>query len=148
MALKAKQSGVDAVIGKSDLMRLAADKKEAKKMAKQYDFFVAQADFMPIIARNLGPILGPRDKMPVPLPPTADPTPVIKRLKNSVRVKMKKQPLIQVYVGKKSMKTEDIVANIMTVLGFLKEKLERGFGNIKSIYVKTTMGKPVKVPLD
>lgn len=41
---------------------MGKDRKGAKKIANQHDFFVAQADMMPLVGRFLGPVLGPRKK--------------------------------------------------------------------------------------
>ena len=43
------------------------------------------------------------------------------------------------------MKNEEILENIKTVLTRVQNRLKRGIKNIDSIYIKTTMGKPVKV---
>jgi len=81
LALQAKNAGADLVITKSDLEELGKDRKEAKRMANTYNFFVAQADMMPLVGRFLGPVLGPRKKMPKPVPASAKPDPIIDRLK-------------------------------------------------------------------
>lgn len=58
---------------------------------------------------------------------------------------MRNNPVIHVRVGTKDMEDEKIAENIKAVLEFLLEKLEKGIQNIKSIYVKTTMGPPVPI---
>jgi len=149
LIVKAKSAGVDLVLEKSDLEKLGANKKEARKIANEIDFFIASADMMPLVGRYLGPVLGPRNKMPKPgtgiIPPTADLTPIIERLKKTVRLVAKKDPVIHVKVGDREMDDKSIAENIKAVLNFLEGKLEKGFGNIKSVYVKTTMGPAVKV---
>lgn len=67
---KGKEMGLET-ISKEDLQKLAEDKRRAKKLAKRIDFFIAQADLMPLVGRFLGPVLGPRGKMPKPVPPVA-----------------------------------------------------------------------------
>ncbi|MBI4812918.1 MAG: 50S ribosomal protein L1, partial [Methanobacterium sp.] len=70
LALQAKNAGADMVINKGELEEMGKDRKEAKKIANRLDFFVAQADMMPLVGRFLGPVLGPRKKMPKPVPAT------------------------------------------------------------------------------
>ncbi len=145
LALQAKNAGADLVITKSDLEELGKDRKEAKRMANQYNFFVAQADMMPLVGRFLGPVLGPRKKMPKPVPANAKPDPIIDRLKNTVNVRIKNQPVIQALVGTQEMDDERIAENIETILGILDRNLEKGRNQIKSMYVKTSMGPVARV---
>jgi large subunit ribosomal protein L1 len=145
LALQAKKSGADLVINKPELEDIGKDRKEAKKIANQHDFFVAQADMMPQVGRFLGPVLGPRKKMPKPVPAAAKPDPIMERLKSTVKVRIKDQPVIQALVGSQDMKDELIASNIEAILGVLDQKLEKGRSQIKSMYIKTTMGPVARV---
>lgn len=145
LALQAKNSGADLVITKSELEELGKDRKEAKRMADKYNFFVAQADLMPLVGRFLGPVLGPRKKMPKPVPASAKPDPIINRLKNTVNIRIKNQPVIQALVGTQDMDDEKIAENIETVLVVLDRNLEKGRSQIKSMYIKTSMGPVARV---
>ena len=145
LALQAKNAGANMVINKGELEEMGKDRKGAKKIANRHDFFVAQADMMPLVGRFLGPVLGPRKKMPKPVPATAKPEPIMERLKSTVKVRIKDQPVIQALVGTQDMEDELIAANIDAVLAVLDQKLEKGRNQIKSMYVKTTMGPVVRV---
>ncbi len=145
LALQAKNAGADLVITRSELEDLGKNRKDAKKMANTYNFFVAQADLMPLVGRFLGPVLGPRKKMPKPVPATVKPDPIIDRLKNTVNIRIKNQPVIQALVGSHEMDDEQIAENIETVLGILDRNLEKGRSQIKSMYVKTSMGPVARV---
>ncbi|MDI6645049.1 MAG: 50S ribosomal protein L1 [Methanobacteriaceae archaeon] len=145
LAVQAETAGADLIISKAQLEDLGKDRKAAKKMANNYNFFVAQADMMPLVGRFLGPVLGPRKKMPKPVPATIKPDPIIERLKKTIKVRIKDQPLIQAIVGTQDMDDEMIAQNIEAVLGILDQKLEKGRNQIKTMYVKTTMGPVVKV---
>lgn len=139
------KSLADIVITKKELEELAKDKRKAKEIAKDYDFFIAQADLMPLIGRYLGIILGPRGKMPKPVPPTADIKPMIERLRKTVRVRTKDKPVFHVPVGTEKMKEEEVAKNIEAIFNYLERKLERGLSDVKSAYISTTMGKSVKL---
>lgn len=145
LALQAKNAGADLVINKGELEEMGKDRKGAKKIANRHDFFVAQADMMPLVGRFLGPVLGPRKKMPKPVPATIKPEPIMERLKSTVKVRIKDQPVIQALVGTQDMDDELIAANIESVLAVLDQKLEKGRSQIKSMYVKTTMGPVTRV---
>jgi len=143
-ALKAKEAGADLVLTRADVERYGADKKAAKKLAKEYDVFVARADLMPVVGRYLGPILGPRGKMPLPVPPNADLSTVIRRARSLIRIRTRTQPLIQCRIGTETMPSEKIAENAMAVLSAIERKVKSS-QNIGAIYVKTTMGPTVKV---
>ena len=145
LAVSAKSAGIDLVITKEGLEEFGKDRNQAKKLANQYDFFVAQADMMPLVGRFLGPVLGPRKKMPKPVPATIKVEPLITRLKSTVRVGIKTQATIQALVGTQEMSDEDIAENIDAVLTVLDNNLEKGRNQIKSMFIKTTMGSVVRM---
>jgi len=145
-ALKAKDCA-DLVIPPEEIDKLAEDKRKARKMANDFDFFLAEAPFMGKIGKSLGIILGPRGKMPKPLPPGSDPCPLVQRLKHTVRMRSRDKRTFHVPVGTKEMDVEKIADNIEEVLKRLETKLERGKQNIDSVYVKTTMGPAVRIKL-
>jgi len=145
LALKAKKANADLVIDRAELEGLAGKKKELRKIADEYDFFVAEAPLMPLVGKILGVTLGPRGKMPVPVPPTADIESLLNKYRKTVVIRMRNQPIIQCRVGTESMKEEEITENIQAVLRVLEGKLKRGMKNIKLVCIKTTMGAPVKI---
>lgn len=144
MAIKAKESA-DIVIQPEDLEKITKDTKEAKRIAEEHDFFLAESPLMPTIGKSLGRVLAPRGKMPKPLPPDANIAPQIERLWNTVRIRSRDKLTFHCLVGNEEMSVEDIADNVEAVLKAVEGKLERGKLNIKSVYVKTTMGSPVRV---
>lgn len=145
LAVRARNAGADIIVGKDDLDKMGREKKEARKLAQKFDYFVAEAPLMPQVGKSLGQMLGPRGKMPMPIPPTAPIDDVIKRQRKMARLKMKDQPVIQVKVGTEDMPNDVLVQNIQTVIARLEAKLEKGSKNISGVSVKTTMGPLVKV---
>ena len=100
---------------------------------------------MPLIGKHLGIVLGPRGKMPRPIPPSADPKPIIENLRKMVRARSKDRVTFHVPVGIRDMSPEDLADNVEAVLNRIISKLERGEMNIRSAYVKTTMGPAVRI---
>ena len=145
LAMNAKKAKVDKVVEKAELEGLSGKKKELRKLANTYDVFLSEAPLMPLVGRTFGPVLGPRGKLPVPVPPTADITVLVKKHRKTVVVRMRNQPIIQCAVGTANMKEEEIVDNIQAVLRMLEGKLKRGLKNIKYAFIKTSMGAPVKI---
>jgi large subunit ribosomal protein L1 len=147
LAMKAKQAGVDLVIEKDELNNIATDKKRQRQLANTYDFFICEAPLMPTVGKSLGAVLGPRGKMPTPVPPNANIADQITRHQRLAIVRLKSTPIIQNRVGTEDMKDEQIAENIQAITRRLEGKLKRGTKNIKSITLKTTMGKPVELKL-
>lgn len=140
----------DLTISVDDFQKYVDNKHEFKKIANEYDFFIAQANIMPKVASSFGRILGPKNKMPNPkagcvVPPKASLQPLYDRLQKTNRITAKKEQYVQVGIGSEDMKDEDIADNVMTLYSNLINTLPNDLNNIKNIFIKLTMGKPVKV---
>jgi len=145
LALRARRAGADLVLESADIEGLMNNKKRQREIAKSMNSFIAAAPLMPLVGRVFGPILGPRGKMPTPVPPTANIEEAIERHKRIIRIRARDQPVIHCRVGTESMSDDEIAENIQTVIRRIARRLRRGIKNIDSIYVKMTMGPPVKV---
>jgi large subunit ribosomal protein L1 len=144
LALKAKNVA-DKVIMPEELGSLADDKKTAKKIANEMDFFIAEAPLMPTVGKRLGIVLAPRGKMPKPIAPGADPKQMIDNLRKTVSIRTKDKKTFHTSVGTTDMTAEQIAENIELILKRVTAKLEKGAMNIRSAYVKTTMGPAKKL---
>ena len=136
---------VDTVISPEQIDEYSENKREARKLADKFDFFVAETGLMATIGKSLGVVLGPRGKMPRPIPPQADIARIIKSLTNLVPVRSKDRPTFHVPFGNVSMPQEQLADNLETILKRVESNLDRGNDNIASIWVKTTMGKAVRL---
>lgn len=147
MALEAKKANADLVIKKTELQALAGDKKKQKELAKAYDFFIAEAPLMPLVGKILGATLGPKGKMPTPVPPTANIADHIKKHRKMVFIRLRGQPVLQCRVGTENMEDSKIAENSQVVIRRIEGKLRRGIKNIRSIQLKTSMGSPIKMKM-
>jgi large subunit ribosomal protein L1 len=146
MGLKAKSAKADRVIDNDELNRLAANKRESRKMINSFDFFLADTKLMPVVGKVLGQILGPRGKMPIPVPFNAPIESFLDRFRSSVRVKVKNSLSMSCKIGDETMEDSDLALNANAVVSAVEKKLPNGDKNIKRIMVKTTMGKISKQP--
>jgi large subunit ribosomal protein L1 len=144
LAARAKATA-DVVVTPEQIEELSGDKRRARKLANEMGFFVAEAPLMPTIGRTLGTVLGPRGKMPRPMPPQGDPTAVVKTLKNTVRVRSRDRRTFHAPIGTREMSADDLADNAFLIIDRVVKKMERGEQNIASIFVKTTMGPAEKV---
>ena len=150
--LEAKNLGVDT-LDANGLKSLNNDeKKDKKKFAKRYEFFVVEDKMMRDVARYLARFLGPMGKMPKPFPTgygiisSPDELKVAyDRYKKIIRVQMKKQPIIFVKIGKRSMEVDKLFENMKIIVNYIADQMPHKFNNFKSMHLKSTMGKPVKV---
>ncbi len=127
-----------------------ADKKVLNKLASEYDYFIAQANFMAKVAAGLGRVLGPKGKMPNPkagcvVPPNANLQVLYDKLQKTVKVSIKTSFSFKCIVGKEDMPEEQVAENIWAIHDAIVHHLPREKENIKSVLIKLTMGKPVKI---
>lgn len=142
-----KAKGVaDTVITPEQLTELSADRKAAKRLANQHSFFIAEAPLMPTVGKTLGIVLGPRGKMPRPVPPGSDPRTAIDNMRRTVKVRSRDRRTFHSPLGHVEMAPEQLAENAEAVIKRVLGRLEGGINNVQSIYVKTTMGPSVKVP--
>lgn len=145
LATRAKAGQADLVLAREDLDKLGKDKKATRKLVSEYEYFIAEAPLMPLVGKTIGPILGPRGKMPTPVPPNAPIDQIVNSHRKLIRVRVRDQPVVQCRIGTEKMPDGKIAENAQAVLSRIEAKLERGTKNIGQVLVKTTMGKPVKV---
>ena len=126
------------------------DAKDIKKLAKQYDAFIAVAPLMGKIATKFGRVFGPVGKMPSPqagiIPQFSEEA--LAAMKDKVQKVIRvrnKEMAIKLPVGKEDMSDSDLEENILEVLHGLEKKLPRGRDNVKQVLIKFTMTKPVVV---
>jgi large subunit ribosomal protein L1 len=131
------------VLTSDDLGKLTKNKRSARKIARENDFFLAEAKLMPVVGKGLGQFLAPRGKMPKII--TEDVGSLMKGLQKSIRIRIKETPTIQCPIGNEDMKNEEIAENIESLLKYLNNKLPKGKHNIGEVLLKLTMSKPIKV---
>jgi large subunit ribosomal protein L1 len=134
------------IIKGSEIENLGKKKKLLKKLISETDFFLSEPKLMPVVGKHLGKFLAPRGMMPKPI--AGDVNKIIEGVKKSVRIVVNKQPIIHTVVGSEKMDDRDIEENIKSIFSFLEKKLPRGKNNIKNVYLKTTMGHPVKIEVE
>ena len=128
------------------------EKKYKKKFVKKYDFFIVEDKNMRDVARFLARFLGPAGKMPKPFPSgygiissVNDLNIAVERYKKIIRILVKKNPVLQVKIGKKSMEMDKILENMKVIVDYVADQMPHKFNNFRSMFIKTTMGRPIKV---
>ena len=145
LGIKAKNAKADRVMNEAELVQLGKNKRESRKVINKYDFFLADTKLMPTVGKVLGQLLGPRGKMPTPIPFNAPVESLLERFRTSVGVKVKGSLSLSCKIGEESMEDADLAANANTIAAAIEKKLPNGDKNIRKIMIKTTMGKAIRL---
>ena len=145
LGIKAKNAKADRVMNEAELVQLGKNKRESRKVINKYDFFLADTKLMPTVGKVLGQLLGPRGKMPTPIPFNAPVEALLERFRTSVGVKVKGSLSLSCKIGEESMDDADLAANANTIAAAIEKKLPNGDKNIRRIMIKTTMGKAIRL---
>jgi large subunit ribosomal protein L1 len=100
---------------------------------------------MATVGRSLGQFLGPKGKMPTPLPYGAPVENIANRFRSSVRIKAKSQLNLSTKIGDEKMDDSQLAENASAVISAVEKKLPQGDKNIRNAMVKFTMGKTAKL---
>jgi len=145
LGIKAKNAKADRVMNEAELVQLGKNKRESRKVINKYDFFLADTKLMPTVGKVLGQLLGPRGKMPTPIPFNAPVEALLQRFRTSVNVKVKGSLSLSCKIGEESMEDADLAANANTIAAAIEKKLPNGDKNIRKIMIKTSMGKAIRL---
>lgn len=144
------KTNMDSIVLHDQFIQYAQDPKKIKKLANTCDFFIAQANIMPDVAKTFGRILGPRNKMPNPkagcvVPPNANLSVLAEKLRNTIRVLIRTQLSYKTIVGDEAENEEDVVENVMAIYSAIAHQLPAEEQNIKSVMLKLTMSAPITI---
>lgn len=140
----AKKSGV-ATQNQDELKKLNKNKKLVKKLCNQYDAFLCSESIIKNVPRLVGPHMNRAGKFPTVIglnEPIAD---KITELQSTVKFQLKKVLCLGTCVGHCEMTEEQIRQNTVLAVNFLVSLLKKNWQNLKSVYLKSTMGKPQRV---
>lgn len=127
----------------------ALKKKDIAQIAIEYDILLAEGPVMIAVGKYLGQQLAPKGKMPKPVQPNkAMVEQVMKQMGSITRVTNKKgkfMPLVQTIIGNEKMEDNQLAENGVAIVDAVTKELPRKHQNIKSVYIKESMGPPIKL---
>ncbi|MBT4174916.1 50S ribosomal protein L1 [archaeon] len=126
------------------------EKRKLKKVMRDHEFFIAQANIMPDVAKAFGRFLGTAGKMPNPkagmiVPPKGSTKMIVEKLQKTVRIATKNELAVKCSVGMETMDDDKLVDNAEAVYKEVIHHLPLHDQNVRSVFIKATMGKPVEV---
>lgn len=138
---EAQALGLDN-IDMDGLKKFNKDKKVIKKWAKKYDLLLATDTLSRKIPRTCGPTLNKIGMFPQVITHKEPLKDKIDELHKSVKFQLKKVLCMSVAIGNDTLTEDQITTNLTMSTNLLISLLKKGWNNVKSITVKTTMGKP------
>lgn len=126
-----------------DLKKLNKNKKLVKKLAQSYHAFLASDSVIKQIPRLLGPGLNKAGKFPSPINKSV--LDQVNETKASIKFQLKKVLCMGVAVANVSMTDSEIRTNVVYAVNFLVSLLKKNWQNVRCLYIKSTMGKPVRI---
>jgi len=122
------------------LKKLNKDKKLVKKLAKEYDAFLASDSLIKTIPRILGPGLNKAGKFPSVVTHTETLASKVEEVKATIKFQMKKVLCLSVAVGHVQMSQDELYQNISLAVNFLVSLLKKNWQNVRALYIKSSMG--------
>merc|ERR1712216_495294 len=141
---KAGEQGIDTK-NVEQLKAFNKNKKLIKKFAKKYHAFLASESLIKQIPRLLGHGLNKAGKFPTLVQQQEDLSNKVDEIKATIKFQLKKVLCLNVAVGHCGMSEQEIVDNLKLSINFLVSLLKKNWQNIKVLYIKSTMGKPVRL---
>ena len=138
---------VDRIIMENELEGLVKDRAKMAEILN-YDALFAEGAAMLSVAKYMGQQLAPKGKMPKLIPNINSFDEALDKAKTQVTVTNKKgkfMPVVHAVVGRENMDDDKIAENMVAIYDAVLNALPQKKQNIKNVYIKMTMGVPVKM---
>ena len=127
------------------LKKFNKNAKQIKQWAKKFDLLLATDTLSRKIPRTCGPTLNKIGMFPQVITHKEPLKDKVEEIKHSVKFQLKKVLCIAVAIGNESLTKDQIETNVTMAVNFLISLLKKGWNNVKSLHIKTTMGKSYKL---
>lgn len=145
LAMRARKLGIPTILEPQELDRLGTNKRDARKLVRKHDFFLSDTSLMASVGKSIGQFLGPKGKMPTPLPYGAPLDTIVNRFQGSIRLRIRNQLSVSARVGDENMDDSSLASNAIAVASALEKRLPQGEKNMRGAVFKFTMGRPARM---
>jgi len=140
----AKKAGMTTMT-MDDLKKLNKNKKLVKKMCAKHDAFLASESIIKTIPRVVGPHMNRAGKFPTAVTYTDDLKERVVEVQSTVKFQLKKVLCLGTCIGHDKLSEDQVRQNVNMAINFLVSLLKKNWQNLKSAYIKTTMGKSYRI---
>ena len=127
------------------LKKFNKDRKAMKKYFKPYAILLASESIIKQIPKLVGPALTKINKFPTAMGPNENVVEKINDAMATIKFQLKKVLCLGVAVGNLNMTQEEQRQNVTLAINFLASLLKKNWNNIRSIHIKSTMGKSHRI---
>jgi large subunit ribosomal protein L10Ae len=127
------------------LKKFNKEKKLVKNWAKKYSLLLASDTVLKKVPVVVGPILNRINMFPQVVSHNETLLNKVEDVRSSVKFQLKKVTCLASAVGNATMTDEELRTNIMMSLNFLVSLLKKGWHNLKSVNIKSTMSTAIKL---
>ena len=127
------------------LKKFNKEKKLIKGWAKKYSLLIASDTVLKKVPVVVGPILNRIQMFPQVVTHNEPLLGKVEDIRSSVKWQLKKVTCLAAAVGSANMSDDELRVNIMMSLNFLVSLLKKGWHNCKSVHIKSTMSKSIKL---
>jgi large subunit ribosomal protein L10Ae len=145
---KCREAGIDFIDADTLKKKIdPADKKgkELKKFARKYRMFFVSESLARQLPKLGGPFLTKWGKFPSVIQTNDDVRAKVEEGLATVKFQLKKVLCLGVAVANCGMQEEQIRQNLNMSINYLVSLLKKNWNNVKSLFIRSTMGKPVKL---
>jgi len=141
---QAKELGIP-YIDAEGLKKFNKQRKPMKKFFKPYAVLLASESIIKQIPRLVGPSLTKLGKFPMTVSHNDNLQEKIDEAKATIKFQLKKVLCMGVGVANLNMTEEQQRENITLAINFLASLLKKQWNNIRTLHIKTTMGKAQRI---
>lgn len=121
------------------------DKTKIKKWAKKYDVLLASDSVAKMTTTLLGNVLVKMNLFPITITEGEKLVNKIEELKYTLKFQSKKASCLGTAIGNLETGEDGIRQNLILAINFLVSLTKKGWQNIGTLHIKTTMGKPIRI---
>eukprot|EP01017_Pseudomicrothorax_dubius_P029679 TRINITY_DN362_c0_g5_i1.p1 TRINITY_DN362_c0_g5~~TRINITY_DN362_c0_g5_i1.p1 ORF type:complete len:216 (+),score=81.61 TRINITY_DN362_c0_g5_i1:76-723(+) len=141
---QAQKAGIES-IDSDGLKKFNKEKKLIKKWAKPFDLILASDSIIKNIQKLLGNTLNQIGKFPLVIRENDTVLEKVDEMRGTVRFQLKKVLCMGTAIATLKHNEDEIRKNITIAVNFLVSLLKKGWQNINTLHIKTTMGKPFRI---